>query len=943
MNVAADQTNPEIGNLPEAGTAGALVDEAGLEADADKGQAAGSNADSPSEQTAGTFSINLHGETGVLKIGDQQIPIDATGSASLDEGIVHDTGMGILTITGISNGTVSYTYELKNAQDHDDGQGRNSLEDSITFTLTDQTGDSASSNLIISIVDDGLVWNFTSPNIHHPEVDDSDIADFDFDYPYEKKDDADWIPDWVKPQLPYDDLNNDWVWDHSHWTPGRPDANKEPGYKSLTLDRSEHEITFSAVLVEYVDGDPIKHFEQGNQPSFADIQEFTDYQEDQAPLLTFVSTQHNLGESGMAVYSGPRDWYGDQGDGEIGAINGEYEKTDAAPWEAIKMDLGDTLAYSITVTLNSFYNSGTDLEKAYIILMNDNGEVGRYLLNGSTAENGIVDHTEIRNAEGFNTVYIIPWGSNSDFLLNGVEVGYTYDPVWIASGQVTASGADGVEKYAFGFSDGHEFKINEQTILTSVSSGGQKVDFFLVTKDENDNTRTALGTATLGDDGSWTLDWYDDSMVFNPGFTIPIIATDKDGDTAQINLDVTITGQEKDDVQIEVKPVNSDQPSTIDAEVAPTRAAAVLSMAAAEETLEAAAAVPEDEALSEKSESDGAIDHETGLSPSLQATKGSASGVEVSSADGMHALVPDTTEDVAAVDGMDGTDGNRDVPEELENQVSADAVAPLSSETAPNMLDSREASSLTSFDTEDGFDDADGDLFLGTDGNDVLLGGSGDDLLMGDGTPDNLAVHTVEDVRDLAGSEDALETFINSVEGTIHDGDDQLFGGSGNDLLFGMGGDDYLVGGAGADALFGGSGNDIVVYDQNDVMVSGGSGIDFMVSNNSNLTMDDLLEGKGTSDTGPIVEGIDVLITGDKAESLTNMDQLAKDYGITLGTNEQGQETLTLDMDKWSKVDGEENTYHNADAGLTLQTSLQSVDNHSTEQEAVFIAQNTNG
>ena len=600
----------------------------------------------------------------------------------------------------------------------------------------------------------------------------------------------------------------------------------------------------------------------------------------------------------MAVYSGERGPVTDQGDGEIGAINGAYEKTDATPWEAIKMDLGDTLAHSITVTLNSFYNSTNDEEKAYIILMNDNGEVGRYLLNGSDTTDGIVDHTEIRSAEGFNTVYIIPWGSKSDFLLNGVEVGYTYGPVWTASGQVTASGADGVDKYAFAFSNDGTFTVDGKTILTTVNSDGQKVDFFLVTKDEDNNTRTTLGTATIDEEGKWTLDWYDNSVVIGSDFTIPIIATDKDGDTAQIKLDVTI--KDKADVRIDVTPAdNSDQPSTTDAEVASARAAAVLSMAAAEETLVAAAAAPDDEALSEKSESDGAIDHETELSSSLQATKGSASGVEVSSAD-----------------GIGGTDENHDVPEGLENQVSADAVALLSSETVPNMLDSREASSLTAFDTEDGFDDAGGDLFLGTDDNDVLHGGSGDDLLMGDGTPDNLTVHTVEDVRDLAGSEDALESFINSVEGTIHDGDDQLFGGSGNDLLFGMGGDDYLVGGAGSDALFGGAGNDIIVYDENDYMVSGGSGINFMVTNDEDVDLNYLLTKSGRNgEDGPIVDGIEVLIKGDDALSLTNMEQLSEDYGVTIGEN-----TISLD-DRWRQVEGNDHTFAFDGSSLTIEIS----------------------
>ena len=855
------------------------------------------------------------------------------------------------------DGTWKYKLtEPVQLQISNDGAGQNNAHDSVTIQVMDKNGNVHDVVINVNILDDDLDWtdsSFTDPQIDFPRGDPSEVADFDFKNPVKEKN-ADWIPDWVKGQL--SQQGDGLVWDHWHWehqvvTSDNHYSNAEQGYKTLSLECSNHEIKFSAVLVQYVDDSDtaINHGEQ-NKPTttFTEIQEVYASQ-GQDPLLTFVSTDYNKGESGMAVYSGQggpgTGSNSDAGDGEIGAINGNYGD-DNTTWEAIKMEIeGDEPAHSITVTLNSFYNGDNDIEKAYIILMNGDDEVGRYLLNGSTAQDGIVDHTEIRSSEGFDTVYIIPWGTKSDFLLNGVNVGYTYDPVWKTSGQVTAFGADGVKEYAFGFSNESISTVNGKTILTAVNSDGQsqKVDFFLVSETENDYKKTALGTATIDEDGKWTLDWYDDNTVLNSGFTIPIIATDKDGDTAQINLNVTINGANEGNVEIKVTPAdNSDQPSMTDAEVAPARAAAVLSMAAAEETLEAAAAVPDDEALSEKSESDGVNDHEADL-PSLQATKGSASGVEAFSAtDSMHALVPDTTEDGAAVYGMDGTDGDHDVFKGLENQVSSDAVAQLSSESAQNIQDTREASSQTPFDTEDGFDDADGDLFLGLDGNDVLIGGSDNDLLMGDGTPDNLTVHTVEDVRELAGTEDALESFINSVEGTMSDGDVQLFGGAGNDLLFGMGGNDYLNGGEGSDAIFGGSGNDIIVYDQNDFMVSGGSGIDFMVSNNPELTMDDLIGGKGTSETGPIVEGIDVLITGNNAESLTNMEQLAQDYGITIGTQD-GQNTLILDKDQWTPDTAQENTYHNDTAGLTLQTSLQSVNNNSNEQEAVFIAQNTNG
>ena len=246
----------------------------------------------------------------------------------------------------------------------------------------------------------------------------------------------------------------------------------------------------------------------------------------------------------------------------------------------------------------------------------------------------------------------------------------------------------------------------------------------------------------------------------------------------------------------------------------------------------------------------------------------------------------------------------------------------------------------------------------GEDGNDTIFGQEGDDILFGDGGPATLRDlktqlgidkedASVSDIasaiKNKADEDNDLISEINTVlGGKDSDGNDQLYGGSGDDLLFGMGGDDYLVGGEGSDILFGGAGNDIIVYDQNDFMVSGGSGIDFMVSNNPELTMDDLIGGKGTSETGPIVEGIDVLITGNNAESLTNMEQLAQDYGITIETQD-GQNTLILDKDQWTPDTAQENTYHNDTAGLTLQTSLQSVNNNSNEQEAVFIAQNTNG
>ena len=236
-----------------------------------------------------------------------------------------------------------------------------------------------------------------------------------------------------------------------------------------------------------------------------------------------------------------------------------------------------------------------------------------------------------------------------------------------------------------------------------------------------------------------------------------------------------------------------------------------------------------------------------------------------------------------------------------------------------------------------------GDTIYGGSGHDTLYGGTGDDLLVGDDKPENLAADTVADIKAL-GTGAALDAFIDSVENPDADGNDQLFGGVGNDVLLGMGGDDYLDGGAGEDAIFGGAGNDIIVYDKADYLVSGGSGIDFMVSDDKNLTLSSLLDN--SVDDKPLVSGIEVLLKGEDALSLTSLDQLAKDYGITLDTNAEGKETLTLDMGKWT-YDNANDVYTSNDGNLTLETNLTPVDASDPASEAVqqqvFTLEHSNG
>ena len=208
-------------------------------------------------------------------------------------------------------------------------------------------------------------------------------------------------------------------------------------------------------------------------------------------------------------------------------------------------------------------------------------------------------------------------------------------------------------------------------------------------------------------------------------------------------------------------------------------------------------------------------------------------------------------------------------------------------------------------DTLDGGDGK--DILVGGEGHDTLYGGDGDDVLVGDGQGElqsliegTVNTETAHDFLSLKSPEE-LDNYIAQFE-KPDDGDDQLFGGTGDDLLFGMGGNDYLDGGEGADAIFGGSGHDIIVYDHNDYMVNGGSGIDFIVSDDATLKLDALLAGTG--ENGPIVDNVEVLITGADALSLTSVEQLAKDYGISINDSTG---SIELNESLWSQ--GENGSY----------------------------------
>ena len=91
-----------------------------------------------------------------------------------------------------------------------------------------------------------------------------------------------------------------------------------------------------------------------------------------------------------------------------------------------------------------------------------------------------------------------------------------------------------------------------------------------------------------------------------------------------------------------------------------------------------------------------------------------------------------------------------------------------------------------------GYDKADYNIIVGTEGNDVLLGTQGNDLIFG------------LDGDDVILGNDGSDCIYGGI------GDDVIIGGSGNDTIRGNAGDDIIRGQSGSDIIYSNSGSDIV-------------------------------------------------------------------------------------------------------------------------------------
>ncbi|MBL0513196.1 retention module-containing protein [Aeromonas media] len=204
-------------------------------------------------------------------------------------------------------------------------------------------------------------------------------------------------------------------------------------------------------------------------------------------------------------------------------------------------------------------------------------------------------------------------------------------------------------------------------------------------------------------------------------------------------------------------------------------------------------------------------------------------------------------------------------------------------------------------------------------GADRFDGGAGDDILFGDAVrftgisgegyaaikqyvSGKLGAGSVTDAQVHSYITDHASEFDQS---STNDKGDTLYGGDGNDILFGQGGDDFLYGGAGNDILFGGSGNDTLYGESGSDVLSGGSGNDTLYGGTGNDVLsgglgndiliggvgDDILKGDAGSDTFTWLKGDTVA------------GSVAKDYVVDFSKSEGDK----LDLSDLLDSDGSKN------------------------------------
>lgn len=562
--------------------------------------------------------------------------------------------------------------------------------------------------------------------------------------------------------------------------------------------------------------------------------------------------------------------------------------------EAVIIEL-DKPAVNMNIDLSQFFSvvgSDTNPEKAIFLFYKDGECVGKSHLSSDEASGDVQQNGfEALPAGGFDTV-VIAAGDNGTYPDK-------YDNSEFNISAITFNKFEGVDRTLTGRLDATSADgIKGYSVDTDkLATLGLKSDDMPIKYGWNEDTGRLLakaGDATVfelvlnTETGAWTMVQYKE---YEGNLKLPFIATDGDDDRTDISVAIPPTDAES----AIHKATDSDAEKTV--------------LAAAEQEMKSA--VRSGEAL---------------------ATAAVLAG--------MATVLPD---EVPAVEG-----DRPDTPDETL------VAAPAEAADAPAALSFFEEGAALPDSPVEGMDDTpllfanlalagQEELMVSAAQTDAADGPLWADVSGTDDTPDA----TMSGIATSGPGAAPAGTAVPEIVLTGTDGDDILLGGDGDELIFGGSGDDFIDGGAGRDTIYAGAGNDIIVYDQQDYLVSGGSGIDFMVSDDTSLTLDGLLSN--TSSDKPLVSGIEVLLKGEDALSLTSINDLADRYGITLGVNEAGEETLQLD-DRWTKQDDGSYDFNGgaeADGGLTLESSLTPVETGDPASEAVqqqvFTLEHSNG
>lgn len=166
---------------------------------------------------------------------------------------------------------------------------------------------------------------------------------------------------------------------------------------------------------------------------------------------------------------------------------------------------------------------------------------------------------------------------------------------------------------------------------------------------------------------------------------------------------------------------------------------------------------------------------------------------------------------------------------------------------------------------------------FGGNGNDSLFGGAGDDQLEGESGNDHLYGGRGNDT--LCGDEGNDYLYGQN-------GNDTLFGEAGNDHLYGQADDDLLIGGDNNDFLYGSSGNDQLFGQSGNDQLFGDAGSDIAVGGDGN----DKLFGSS---------GRDILIGGEDADQL--FGEAGEDILIAGPTaHDENLTALLAILDEWT-------------------------------------------